>query len=109
MAEKKKEKVTLASLTLFQRRVLGCVNEERRSGEEIHKEYVRNHPQGKIMKVFVPPESVEKVKYALSALYALGLVKRELLSYTYEPLKEGETDTYCLSNEGRSLLPHKSY
>jgi hypothetical protein len=96
------------SLDVFERRVLSCVTEVRCTGEEIHQRYILQYPRGKVMKVFVPPESLEKVERALGKLTSSDLVLHDLLSYTYKPLKK-ETDVYCLSNKGRSFLSRKKH
>lgn len=95
-------------VSVFARRVLVCVKENKLTTREIWESYKRHYPQGIIGKTLhLHDVVVGKVEVTLLWLAQEGFIHKECTNFTFEAL-EKETEIFWISNKGRKyLMPKK--
>ena len=89
-------------LTLYQRKLIGCMRENRLdnklTAEEVMNEFVNKHPDQYYKGEFSPSTHLEEVEQGLVDLALLGLVKIDPI------LKKKGMPLYLLTDMGIALL-----
>lgn len=95
-------------LDTFTFKVLFCVKENYRTGEEIWKTYIQSNPIPfyTVQKKFGIAVKEKQVERALKILAKNGFVETDVTSYTDRYL-EKETTIYQISDKGRMRLSRK--
>jgi len=95
-------------MSVFARRVLARVGENKLTAEEIWENYKRYYPQGFIERTLHLHEvGLTKIVNTLFWLAQEGFIHKESTNFTDEAL-EKETEIFWISNKGRKfLLPKK--
>ena len=94
-------------ISIFVRRVLTCMKEQRITKEKIRKEYISHYPPSFWKKQFSAPVSEVEIERGLKQLIVLGFVGRELTRWYEGETLSVDTPIYSVTNEGRFFLYHK--
>ncbi len=104
MAHDEETEKTLQAL--FTRRILGCLSSTKHTVEEIRSVYLKQFPQGRIMKVLVPAKTPGEVRHALQDLVTLGMAVKEITRFTDQVL-DRDTEVFSLTDKGSRFLLKK--